>query len=52
MLAQALQKVFGKEHLVKNQLIPPPRQGNLLQRNIIQWSIKPLIASQNRVEVS
>jgi uncharacterized protein YlzI (FlbEa/FlbD family) len=52
MLAQALQIFFGKEHLVKNQLISTLDKVIYFRGTIFLLSTKPLFTSQNRVETS
>jgi hypothetical protein len=52
MLAQVLQVFLGKEHLVKNWLISAQDKVIYFKGTIFQRSTKPLLTSQNWVEIS
>jgi hypothetical protein len=52
MLAQVLQIFRGKEHLLKNWLISTLDKVIYFKGTIFQRSTKPLLTSQNRVEIS
>jgi hypothetical protein len=52
MLAQVLQIILGKEHLVKNRLISTLDRVIYFKGTIFQESTKPLLTSQNRAEIS
>jgi hypothetical protein len=52
MMAQVLAIFWGKEHLVKKQLISTLDKVIYFKGTLFQWSAKPLSTSQNREEIS
>jgi hypothetical protein len=52
MLAQVLKIFLGKEHLVKNWLIPTLDKVIYYEGTFLQGSTKPLFTTQNRLETS